>query len=59
MEIGFLTRKFMPLELAIQHPPWHDARMRVRACGDILFELPQHVHDFDRGTNMRDVAEET
>lgn len=44
--MAFLTRVLPPRELVIQHLQGHDARIWVGACGDLLFPLSQHAHEF-------------
>lgn len=44
--MAFLTRAFPLRESTILYLPAHIARMRVVSCEDILFPLPQHVHEF-------------
>lgn len=57
--MAFLTRVFLPPELAIQYLFGHNARIRVEVCGAILFPLPQHVYNLVRGIKMQDYVEGT
>lgn len=55
--ILFLAPTFPPRELAIHKPLWHDACVRFRSCGGILFPLPQHAHELVSGVKTQHLVE--
>lgn len=57
--MAFLTRTFLPGELAIFDLPRHDARMWEGSCNGNLFPLLQHVHEFFLGIKEQDLFEGT
>lgn len=57
--MALLTCTFPLLVLVLQDLPGHNAHMRARLLGDILFPLPQHMQEIVRSIKVQDLVEGT